>query len=143
MGYRPQLWFREDEARSTTVSRVATIGAILLLLSSVLVGVSYGTYRTSTFEQEAQNAIVSELPEGASFVSMNVEYEGFPFQTPSRVVVTIGYPPGGNPPTLGDDIRPIIDELAPEPLGPLGSRDVTVKVRYIAVDDPPNTAASG
>ncbi|MDS0293995.1 TIGR00341 family protein [Halogeometricum luteum] len=136
MGYRPQLWFREDEARSATVSRVATIGAILLLLSSVLVGVSYGTYRTTTFEQDAQSAIVSELPEDASLVSMNVEYEGFPFQTPSRVVVTVGYPPGGNPPVLGDDIRPVIDELAPEPLGPLGSRDVTVEVRYIAVDDP-------
>ncbi|ADQ66127.1 hypothetical protein C499_09954 [Halogeometricum borinquense DSM 11551] len=136
MGYRPQLWFREEEARSATLSRLAGLGAILLILSSVLVGVTYGTHRTSTFEAEAQNVVVTELPEETALISMDVEYEGFPFQTPSRVVVTVGYPPDETPPNVGDDIRPRINELAPKPFGPLGSADVRVEVRYVAVDQP-------
>ncbi|QIB76558.1 TIGR00341 family protein [Halogeometricum borinquense] len=136
MGYRPQLWFREEEARSATLSRLAGLGAILLILSSVLVGVTYGTHRTSTFEAEAQNVVVAELPEETALISMDVEYEGFPFQTPSRVVVTVGYPPDETPPSVGDNIRPRINELAPKPFGPLGSADVRVEVRYVAVDQP-------
>lgn len=135
LGYRPHLWFREDDARSSTYARLATIGVVLLLLSSVLVGVTYGTYRTSTFETDAQQAIEAELPAEASLVSMDVVYEGFPFQTPERVVVTVGYPPDGQPPRVADDIRAHIDGLAPEPLGPLGSRDVRVEVRYVAVSN--------
>ncbi|WP_343160963.1 TIGR00341 family protein [Halogeometricum sp. CBA1124] len=136
MGYRPQLWFREEEARSATVSRLASIGMILLVLSSVLVGVTYGTYRTATFETDAQSAVSAELPEEASLLSMDVQYDGFPFQTPTRVVVTVGYPPDASPPDVGERLRPRIRELAPEPLGPLGSRDLAVEVRYVPVDQP-------
>ena len=136
-GYRPQLWFREDEARATTVKRVAALAVALLLLTGLLGAFTYSSYRTADFEDEATAAIEAELPPEATVLDLEVTYEGFPLQTPRLVVVTVGYPPSSSPPAAGDDIRERVTAVSPEPIGPVGHGDIRVEIRYIGVDRPP------
>jgi uncharacterized hydrophobic protein (TIGR00341 family) len=136
-GYRPQLWFREDEARATTLKRVAALAAVLLLLTGLLGAFTYSSYRTADFEEEATAAIEAELPPEATVLDLEVTYEGFPLQTPRLVVVTVGYPPTSSPPVVSDGIRNRVTAVAPEPIGPVGHSDIRVEVRYIGVDRPP------
>jgi uncharacterized hydrophobic protein (TIGR00341 family) len=134
-GYRPKLWFQEENARTTTFVRIATLAAVLIFLSGYLGGVTLSTYRTATFEKEAK-ASVGEFLEGeqAELLSMDIRYAGFPLPHPSRVVVTIGYPPGDTPPRVADDVGDRIRTAAPPPIGPLGNGDIVVEVRYVATE---------
>jgi len=134
MGYRPKLWFREDEARSATIKRIAALAAVLLLLTSLLGAFTYSSYRTADFESDVTAAIESELPPDARLLNLDVTYEGFPLQTPQRVVVTVGYPPTSTPPPVAEAIRDRVNALAPDPMGPFGEPDVRVEIRYIGVD---------
>ncbi|WP_336024268.1 TIGR00341 family protein [Halobellus salinisoli] len=134
MGYRPKLWFREDEARSATIKRIAALAVVLLLLTSLLGAFTYSSYRTADFESDTTAAIESELPPEATLLNLDVTYEGFPLQTPRTVVVTVGYPPSASPPPVAERIRDRVSALAPEPLGPFDETDVDVEIRYVAVE---------
>ncbi len=134
MGYRPKLWFREDEARSATIKRIAALAAVLILLTGLLGTFTYSSYRTADFETDVTAAIESELPPEATLLGLDVTYEGFPLQTPQRAVVTVGYPPTSTPPPVAETIRDRINELAPNPMGPFGESDVRVEIRYVGVD---------
>ena len=135
MGYRPKLWFREDEARSATIKRIAALAVALLLLTGMLGAFTYSSYRTADFEADATAAIESELPPDATLLNLDVTYEGFPVQSPQSVVVTVGYPPSSSsPPPVAESIRERVTALAPDPIGPFGQRDVRVEIRYIGVD---------
>ncbi|WP_435183122.1 TIGR00341 family protein [Halobellus sp. EA9] len=134
LGYRPKLWFREEEARAATLKRIAALGAVLLLLTGLLGAFTYSAYRTADFEEEATAAIKAELPPEATLLDMEVVYEGFPLQTPQRIVVTVGYPPGTDPPAVASAIRDRVATLAPDPIGPFGHADVSVQIRYVGVD---------
>jgi len=136
-GYRPRLWFREDEARATTLKRISVLAVVLLLLTGLLGAFTYSSYRTAGFEEDATAAIEAELPPEATVLDLEVTYEGFPLQTPRLVVVTVGYPPTSSPPTAGDAIRERVRAVAPEPIGPLGHSDIRVEIRYVGVDRPP------
>jgi len=139
-GYRPRLWFREDEARATTLKRIAALAVVLLLLTGLLGGFTYSSYRTADFEEDATAAIEAELPPEATVLDLEVTYEGFPLQTPRVVVVTVGYPPTSSPPTVGDSIRDRVKEVAPNPIGALGHSDIRVEIRYVGVDRPAESA---
>jgi len=139
-GYRPRLWFREDEARATTLKRIAALAVVLLLLTGLLGGFTYSSYRTADFEEDATAAIEAELPPEATVLDLEVTYEGFPLQTPRVVVVTVGYPPTSSPPTVGDSIRDRVKEVAPDPIGALGHSDIRVEIRYVGVDRPAESA---
>jgi uncharacterized membrane protein len=135
MGYRPKLWFREDEARSRTIKRIAALAAVLLLLTGMLGAFTYSSYRTATFERDATAAIEAELPPEATLLALEVTYQGFPLQAPGTVVVTVGYPPSASPPeSVATAIRDRISTLAPEPIGPFGETDLRVEIRYVDVD---------
>ena len=136
-GYRPRLWFREDEARATTLKRISVLAVVLLLLTGLLGTFTYSSYRTAGFEEDATAAIEAELPPEATVLDLVVTYEGFPLQTPRSVVVTVGYPPSSSPPAVGDDIRERVTAVAPEPLGPVSHRDIRVEIRYVGVDREP------
>ena len=136
-GYRPRLWFREDEARETTIKRVVTLAVVLVLLTSLLGAFTYSSYRTAGFEEDATAAIDAELPPEATVLDLEVTYEGFPLQTPRSVVVTVGYPPSSSPPTAGDAIRRQVQAVAPDPIGPFSHDDVRVEIRYVGVDREP------
>ena len=136
-GYRPRLWFRADEARATTVKRVATLAVVLILLTGLLGAFTYSSYRTAGFEEDATAAIEAELPPEATVLDLEVTYEGFPLQTPRSIVVTVGYPPSSSPPAVSDRIREQVRAVAPAPLGPFGHGDIDVEIRYVGVDREP------
>jgi uncharacterized membrane protein len=135
MGYRPKLWFREEEARSTTLKRIAVLAVVLLLLTGMLGAFTYSSYRTATFEEDATAAIEAELPPEATLLDLEVAYQGFPLQTPQTVVVTVGYPPSSSPPeSVATAIRDRMSTLRPDQIGPFDERDLRVEIRYVGVD---------
>jgi uncharacterized hydrophobic protein (TIGR00341 family) len=138
-GYRPQRWFRLDEARTATVRRTAVLGLAILVLSAFLGGVTYASFTTATFEDEAQVAVertLSETPASLSLLSMEVQYDGFPFRRPTHVVVTVGHPPGTLPPPIASRLAARIDTIDVQPLGiaSLPTDSVSVEVRFVAID---------
>ncbi|WP_181861646.1 TIGR00341 family protein [Haloplanus salinus] len=134
-GYRPESWFRQEEARVATLQRIATLGVALLVLSTLLAGVTYGTYRTATFEEDTRVAVDDALAgyEDLERLSLTVAYEEtFPFSRPKRVTVTVGHPPGRETPELAGRLADRIEALD-DPLLRDGG-PITVEVRYVAVD---------
>jgi uncharacterized hydrophobic protein (TIGR00341 family) len=134
-GYRPESWFRREEARAATLKRIATLGVALLVLSTLLAGVTYGTYRTATFEENTRLAVDDALAdyENLERLSLTVAYEEtFPFSRPERVTVTVGHPPGRETPELAGRLAERIEALD----DPLLREDgpITVEVRYVTVD---------
>jgi len=51
-GYRPQRWFREDDARAAFLKRAAILVAAIAVLSVFLGGVTYDSYVASTTEAD-------------------------------------------------------------------------------------------
>jgi len=114
-GYRPEQWFREDEARSATIKRIAVLGAAILLLSTFLGAATYTGFQTAQLEQEARSDVseVLDRPEYAnlSVLSVRVETgEGLLLQRPETVIVTVGRPPDSFYLGLADRIASRIDE---------------------------------
>jgi uncharacterized hydrophobic protein (TIGR00341 family) len=134
-GYRPKSWFRREEARTATLKRIATLGVALLALSTLLAGVTYGTYQTATFEEDTRVVVDDVLDDydGLERLSVTVSYEEtFPFSRPKRVTVTVGHPPDREMPALADRLAERIDRLDDPPFQ--ADRPVTVEVRYVAVN---------
>jgi uncharacterized hydrophobic protein (TIGR00341 family) len=134
-GYRPENWFRREEARTATLKRIATLGVALLVLSTLLAGVTYGTYRTATFEENTRLAVDDALAdyEDLERLSLTVAYEEtFPFSRPERVTVTVGHPPGRETPELAGRLAERIEALGDSLLRDDGP--ITVEIRYVAVD---------
>ncbi|GAB3324324.1 TIGR00341 family protein [Haloplanus salinarum] len=141
-GYRPKGWLRHEEARVATLKRIAALGAVLLVLSTLLAGITYSTYRTATFEEETRVVVDDVLGEHASLerVSLSVTYEEtFPFTRPEQVTVVVGHPPGVDPPTLAGRFAGQIDAVTDTPFRT--DRPVAVEVRYVVVER--STAAEG
>ncbi|TKX61396.1 TIGR00341 family protein [Halorubrum sp. ASP1] len=129
-GYRPQRWFREDDARSAFLKRVAVLAVAIALLSVFLGGVTYESYVASTTEADIRAAATDELTAIDSefeLLELTVERTGTvpPLET-DRVVVTVGVPPGstvaGTAPALDDRIESVVD------------REVDVEVRTVTVE---------
>jgi uncharacterized hydrophobic protein (TIGR00341 family) len=129
-GYRPQRWFREDDARAAFLKRVAVLAVAIALLSVFLGGVTYESYVASTTEADIRAAATDELTAIDSefeLLEMSVERTGTvpPLET-DRVVVTVGVPPGstveGTAPALDDRIEAVVD------------REVAVEVRTVTVE---------
>ncbi len=136
-GYRPEQWFKSDAARHETLKRIASLGVIILLLSSFLGGVTYASYERATFADNARDE-VEELVEAdpdLTMVAFEVEHGiAFPFRSADRVVVTIGHPPGAEPPSL---VGPIYERVTALDSGPFGmgfNDGLTVEVHYTAVE---------
>jgi uncharacterized hydrophobic protein (TIGR00341 family) len=128
-GYRPEHWFRRDDARRTTIKRIATLVVAIAVLSVFLVGVTVDSYQRSTTEQEIRDeaAAAIESFDGGTDVfllEIDVQYASeVPFEQPDRVLVTVGVPPGGTAGGLADEISERVDRTA----GP----GVEIEVRYV------------
>jgi uncharacterized membrane protein len=129
-GYRPQRWFREDDARAAFLKRVAVLAVAIALLSVFLGGVTYESYVASTTEADIRAAATDELTAIDSefeLLELSVERTGTvpPLET-DRVVVTVGVPPGstveGTAPALDDRIEAVVDN------------EVAVEVRTVTVE---------
>ncbi|TKX57041.1 TIGR00341 family protein [Halorubrum sp. SS7] len=129
-GYRPQRWFREDDARAAFLKRAAVLAAAIALLSVFLGGVTYDSYVASTTEADIRAAASDELTAIDSefeLLELTVERSGTvpPLET-DRVVITVGVPPGsaaaGTAPALDDRIESVL------------GREVGVEVRTVTVE---------
>jgi uncharacterized hydrophobic protein (TIGR00341 family) len=136
-GYGPEQWFKSEAARRETLQRIAGLGLIILLLSSFLGGVTYASYERATFADNAREEVetVVDAEPSLTLISFEVEHGvAFPFRSAERVVVTIGHPPGSEPPSL---VGPIYERVATLDAGPFGlgaDDEVTVEVHYTAVE---------
>jgi len=93
-GYRPEHWFRLNEARSRTLKRVATLVVAIAVLSAFLGGVTYTSFENGSFEENARSAVEDELAErpGVSLQHFEVTYgQAVVFGTPQTIVVEAGY----------------------------------------------------
>ena len=132
-GYRPRQWYREAEARAETLRFAATLAAAILVLSAFLGAVTYSSYQAAVLEQDVNRVVEATLdrePYAGEVTLIDLEVErtrGALSASPESVVVTVGHPPGRAYPGLRD-------ELAAR-LSPYG---VTVEVRFVAVDRPPD-----
>jgi uncharacterized membrane protein len=128
-GYRPDDWFRTDEARAATVKRVGALVAVLVVLSVFLVVVTVVSVQTAAAEQEIRedvDAVVAETA-GVSLLEVSVSREDNPItRRPTGVTVTVGHPPGEEPPALADRIA---DRLAAD------GHDLQVQVRFVVVTE--------
>ena len=129
-GYRPQRWFREDDARAAFVKRAAVLVAAIALLSVFLGGVTYESYVASTNEAEIRTAVGDELAaldSGVELLELEVERGGtIPPLDTERVVVTVGAPPGAG-------VEGIADALS-QRIGAVTGDDVRVEVRTVIVE---------
>jgi len=136
-GYQPEQWFRANEARRETVQRIGALAVTILILSSVLAGATYASTQRAAFADEAREeteALLSQQP-SVSLVAFEVEHGAtFPFRSPERVVVTVGHPPGINPPAQASQLAARLGTIEPGPLGLGGGEDVIVEVHYTAVE---------
>ena len=129
-GYRPQQWFREDEARDALVKRVTVLVVAIGLLSVFLGGVTYDTYAASTAEAEIRDVVDDELAavdDGLERLDLDVQRTGtVPPLSTDRVVVTVGAPPGTAVEGIANRLDTRIEAVT-------GER-VDVEVRVVTVD---------
>ncbi|WP_256403160.1 TIGR00341 family protein [Halorubrum salinum] len=128
-GYRPQRWFREDDARAAFVKRAAVLVAAIAVLSVFLGGVTYESYVASTTEADIRSATGDELATldpGLELLELDVERGGTvpPLDT-ERVTVTVGAPPGGTV----DGVAAALDDRIEATIG----GEVSVEVRFVTV----------
>ena len=129
-GYRPDRWFREDDARAAVVKRVTVLVAAIAVLSVFLGGVTYDSYVATTTETDIRNVVGDELgaldPE-AELLELEIERTGtVPPREPDRVTVTVGAPPGVSIDGMATTLEERIDAVAPG--------DPRVEVRLVTVD---------
>jgi uncharacterized hydrophobic protein (TIGR00341 family) len=139
-GYRPESWFQSAAATRATKQRIGLLIAAIVVLSTFLGVVTYDTYRTATFESEATNdidAVAASSYPSLEVIDTQVEYQDpLPFQQPQRIVVTVGIPPGQNPPPLAAALERRANVFIPAfGLPGVGTivpgKQVNVEVRYI------------
>ncbi|WP_071391268.1 TIGR00341 family protein [Haloprofundus marisrubri] len=146
MGYRPVNLFQRPSAEDATFRRIAALGLAILVLSSFLGGVTYASFRTSSFEETTRTSVDAILSDHDELTRLNlqVQYDDeIPFRQPRRVVVTVGHPVGMDPPSVADDIATRIQANTDAPFGVVSSEEVTVEVRYIGVDRSTAPATNG
>ena len=136
-GYQPEQWFRVGEAREDTIKRIGALAITVLILSSVLAGTTYASTQRAAFADDARMETESLLAGEPSLSLIDFEVEhgaAFPFRSPERVVVTVGYPPGEEPPALAERLADRIDSIGGGPFGLSSGENVEVAVRYTAVE---------
>jgi len=136
-GYQPEQWFKVGEARKDTVKRIGALAVTVLVLSSVLAGATYASMERAAFADQAREETESLLAGDPtlSLVSFEVEHGStFPFRSPERVVVTVGYQSGTEPPAVADRLAERIGAIENGPFGLGSGEGVTVSVHYAAVE---------
>ncbi|WP_276252561.1 TIGR00341 family protein [Halomontanus rarus] len=140
-GYRPDSWDQQDDARVATKKRAVVLAVAIVVLTGFLGGVTYDTYRTGSYEEgvNADVAAVLESPAYAelTLIDVTIEYtDPVPLRQPERIVVTVGYPVGTDPPPVAEELQPResvrVESAIHLPSGPLlESHRPEVVVRYI------------
>jgi uncharacterized hydrophobic protein (TIGR00341 family) len=141
-GYGPRGWFREAVTARTVRRRAAILLVGVVVLSAVLVGITSAGARTAAFEDQSEavaTEVLADVPD-ARLLAVTVHYQsglgpGRPsdlfVRRPSVVTVTVGHPPGVDPPPVADRLAPGIGRAAERTLG---VAPPPVEVRYVPVE---------
>ncbi|QLG49547.1 TIGR00341 family protein [Natrinema halophilum] len=129
-GYRPENLFQLGETERRLRQRIVGLVLIVLVFAVFLGGITYSSYETSNFEQNAREEVEAVLAQEEYEEYQLLEFEvvmgdDYPFRNPERVIVTIGGPPNGSPPELAT----VLDER----INRHTDQSVAVEVRYVAV----------
>ena len=133
-GYRPEHWFRRDDAKQAAIKRIATLAVVIVVLSAFLGGVTLDSFQQATTAEEIRadaadviESVGAPLDIELTLISVEVEYAtATPFQSPDRVVVTVGITPGETLTGLAEQIAERVQETT-------GS-DVEVEVQYVSTE---------
>ncbi|AFZ73458.1 TIGR00341 family protein [Natronobacterium gregoryi] len=130
VGYRPENLFSLGETEQRVRRRVFGLAAIVFVFALFLGGITYASYVTATFEENAREEVELALSEETFAQYQLLEFEvvmddEYPFVSPERVIVTIGGPPEESPPELADTLRERVNQHTEDP--------VEVEVRYVNV----------
>ena len=126
-GYRPEDLWDLGPAEQKVRRRVASLVVIVFVFAIFLGGLTYVSFVTATFEQDAHDEIDAALEDEPDYRLLDVEVEtdeDFPFREPERVIVTVGAPPGEADPDVAAEIRDRIHQH---------DEDVAVEVRFVDV----------
>jgi conserved hypothetical protein TIGR00341 len=129
-GYRPESWFREEQARSTLFKRVGVLLIGIALLSVFLGVVTFDSYTAATTESEVRLTVESELASAdgrLELLELDIKRGGkIPPLQIEQVTVTIGTPSTRTSQGLADDIDSQVEAVT--------GTAVTVEVRYLTVE---------
>jgi uncharacterized hydrophobic protein (TIGR00341 family) len=128
IGYRPEKWFRLDEARTATVKRVVTLAVAIAVLSVFLGGVTFGSMQATATESAinsgVQAVVDQEANESVVLLETQVDFtDGVIQRQTDQVIVTVGVPPTYDPHGLADRIDRRVNQAA--------SADVETQVRFV------------
>lgn len=128
-GYRPENLFELEPTQKRVRRQIGALVLVVLVFSAFLGGITYSSYVTGTFEEDAREEVEMALEEEYPMLQL-IELEvvlddDYPFRSPERVIVTIGAPPGETYPDLLREISERINQHADEP--------VDVEVRFVEV----------
>jgi len=128
-GYRPDRWFRLDEARSATLKRVGALVVAIALLSVFLGGVTYDSFQNAETEDALRDdvATVVDADPDAALLDTEIQYgDSIVLREPDSVVVTVGVPPGANVSGLAARMDRRLDRTA--------GHDIDTQVRYVTTE---------
>ncbi|SFB81057.1 TIGR00341 family protein [Halobiforma haloterrestris] len=130
VGYRPDDLFSLGETEQRVRRRVIGLAAIVFVFALFLGAITYTSYVSTTFEENAREEVELVLSEEEFEQYRLLEFEvvmddDYPFRSPQRVIVTIGGPPSETPPVLAETLRDRIGRHTDEP--------IDVEVRYVNV----------
>ena len=132
MGYRPEQWYKEDEARTKTLRRMGTLVVGLLLLSGFLAGITVSSYQTATSDQAIRDQVNSVTDDeeyaNLTLIEVQIQRTGSTFGAkPDQVLITIGHPTDEQHPGLAGKIRESVRNET--------GNNVSVQVQFVAVQN--------
>jgi uncharacterized hydrophobic protein (TIGR00271 family) len=129
-GYRPEYFFRHEEARAATLERVVVLLISIALLSVFLGGVTLDSVQNARTEDDVRAAVAPVLEDSPNrLLELSVETGPtgtFVLTEVERVVVTVGVPPDGTTTGLAETVERRVTEAV--------GRPVVVEVRYLTVE---------
>lgn len=130
-GYRPDRWFKLDEARTATLKRVGVLAVSIALLSVFLGGVTYDSFQNAATEdairEEVAGVVASDQYPDATVLETEVGYsDAVLLREPNSVVVTVGVPPDRTPEGLASRIDERVEAAA--------GHDIDTQVRYVTTE---------
>ena len=139
-GYRPRNWFDIGDVNRKVVRNVVVFSAIVLLLSSFLLGVTFSSHQASIveaeIESEVERTLAQEEYDQLTLLSVETRLEGdveyqqadriAATQSIDRVIVTVGHGPDGQTPGLADELYERVNRHTED--------EVSIQVRYVHVE---------
>ncbi|AGB38208.1 TIGR00341 family protein [Natronococcus occultus SP4] len=130
LGYRPESLFALGETEQRVRKRVVGLVVIVVVFSVFLGAITYSSYQVGNFEENTREEITMVLDdeEFEQYQLLDIEVvmdEDYPIQSPERVVVTIGGPPGETASGLTTEIRERVESHA--------NGDVDIEIQYVTI----------